>query len=115
MCKSLLTDEQWQVILKFLRQHPKVSVGRQRNCRSFVEAVLWVLRSGSQWRLLPPEKGQWNSVFKGFSRWSEHGVWAGLFTRVSQDADLQRILIDATIVRTHACDAGIPKNNITTR
>lgn len=109
MCKSLLTDEQWKVILEFLQHHPKVSVGRRRDCRAFVEAVLWVLRSGSQWRLLPAEKGRWNSVFKRFSRWSEHGVWTDLFAHVSQDADLQHIMIDATIVRAHACAAGMPK------
>lgn len=109
MCKSLLTDEQWKVILEFLQQHPRVSVGRRRDCRAFVEAVLWVLRSGSQWRLLPTEKGRWNSVFKRFSRWSEHGVWTDLFAHVSQDADLQHVMIDATIVRAHACAAGMPK------
>ena len=115
MCKFLLTDEQWQVILQFLRQHPKVSVGRQRDCRCFVEAVLWILRSGSQWRLLPLEKGRWNSVFKRFSRWSENGVWADLFSYVSQDADLQHIMIGTTVVRAHACAAGMPKKSATGR
>lgn len=115
MCKSVLTDEQWQVIFQFLRLHPKVSVGRQRDCRRFVEAVLWILRSGSQWRLLPPEKGPWNSVFKRFSRWTKNGVWADLFAHVSQDADLQHILIDTTMVRAHACAAGMPKKTATSR
>jgi transposase len=39
--------------------------------RMFVEAVLWIVRTGSPWRDLPKVFGEWNSVVRRFSRWSE--------------------------------------------
>lgn len=66
-----LTDEQWVKIRDFLREDPNVYVGNETDCRSFVEAVKWMSRRGSQWRLLPTEYGKWNTVYKRFGRWCE--------------------------------------------
>ena len=46
MNRIKLTDKQWETIRDYLRSHPRVYVGDERGCRQFVEAVLWVLRSG---------------------------------------------------------------------
>lgn len=104
-----MTDEQWSFIEAVLHAHPRVYVGDPSTCRQFVEAVLWILRSGSQWRSLPTQYGQWNSVFKRYSRWVEAGVWDALFAAAQVDADLQEGFIDSTIVRAHACAAGAKK------
>ena len=109
-----LSDEQWQKILTVLKSfHPQIRLGAGRDCRRFLEAVLWITRSGSQWRLLPKKYGNWNAVFKRFSRWSELGVFKKLFENFSQDRDLEYLLIDSTIVRSHACSAGAKKNTAT--
>ena len=107
--RSQLSDEEWLTILTYLRQHPKVRVGSQRKCRRFVEAVLWLLRTGAQWRELPPLHGKWNSVFKRFNRWSQRGVWEGLLEFVQEGDELRLALMDSTIVRAHACAAGAAK------
>ncbi len=109
--KVKLTDKEWQKILPVLKScAPEIRLGAGRDARRFLEAVLWILRSGAQWRLLPKEYGNWNSVYKRFARWSEAGVFEKLFEHFSADRDLEYLLIDSTIVRSHACSAGAQKN-----
>jgi transposase len=106
MERATLTDAQWTTILPVLLAHPRLYVGAHETCRRFLDAVLWILRSGAQWRFLPPSVGRWNSVFKRFSRWCKQGVWTALREAVGSDRDLQHLLIDSTIVRAHPCAAG---------
>lgn len=104
-----LRDDQWEKILPFLRDHPRVYVGEVDTCRRFVEASLWWLRTGAQYRELPSERGKWNSVYKRFARWSNRGVWQDMFNYFNDDADLENVLVDSTVVRAHACAAGAPQ------
>jgi transposase len=69
--------------------------------RLFVEAVLWIARTGSPWRDLPPLFGQWNSVFRRFRDWVKAGVFERLFEAVSGDPDLEYAMVDGTIVKVH--------------
>ncbi|MDQ4122237.1 MAG: transposase, partial [Acidobacteriota bacterium] len=82
--KVKLTDREWQKILPVLKScAPEIRLGAGRDARRFLEAVLWILRSGAQWRLLPKEYGNWNTVYKRFARWSEAGVFEKLFEHFS--------------------------------
>ena len=96
----------WSKIKDFLHKHPNAYVGKEEKCRQFVEAVLWITRSGGQWRLLPAEYGNWNSVFKRFSRWSNQKIWDDMHRHFADDPDMEYLIIDSTIVRAHACAAG---------
>ncbi len=100
-----LTDEQLEKILPVLRTFPDIRLGLPRQIRLFLEAVLWMTRTGAQWRNLPKEYGNWNTVYKRFARWSKLGVFEKLFEHLSSDRDLEYLLIDSTIVRAHACAA----------
>ncbi len=71
---SDLTDEQWQLIRALL---PKASkVGRPRvERRWIVNAILYLNRTGCQWRALPSDFPKWKTVYTVFWRWRKAGVW----------------------------------------
>ena len=77
-----------------------------RDNRLFVDAVLWIARTGSPWRDLPPELGAWNSTWRRFDRWARAGVWERLLAALAEDPDFECVIIDATIVRAHQHAAG---------
>lgn len=71
----LLRDDQWVRIEPFLHGKEGDRGRTGADNRLFVEAVLWMARTGAPWRDLPPAFGPWNSVFRRFSRWADKGVW----------------------------------------
>jgi putative transposase len=74
--------------------------------RLFVDAVLWIARAGAPWRDLPPQLGNWNSVFQRFRRWAKKGVWERIFNALLDNPDFEYLIIDSTIVRAHQHAAG---------
>jgi transposase len=101
-----LTDVQWKRIEGLMsgKQGDRGRTGEDN--RLFVDAVLWILRTGAPWRDLPPEFGNWNSVYVRFRRWARKGIWESLFKRLADDPDFEVIMIDATIIRAHQHAAG---------
>jgi transposase len=53
-----ISDEEWQTIHPILAVHQHVRIVSEAECRAFLVAVLWILRSGAPWRLLPAKHGQ---------------------------------------------------------
>lgn len=98
-------------IVEFLRACPGLYVGQEAACRRFIEGVLWIARSGSQWRLLPEKYGFWNSVYKRFARWSDKDIWHKLHQHFANDPDMEHLILDSTIVRAHTCAAGASKTH----
>lgn len=107
--EQFLREDQFERVYALLRGERKIHTKQRERERRFLEAVYWVGRSGAQWRFLPSGYGAWNSVYKRFARWDDLGVWERLFEQVADDPDLQSVMIDATVVRAHACAAGAPQ------
>jgi transposase len=102
-------DDQWERLAHLLPGKPGDRGRTAADNRLFVEAVLWMARSGAPWRDLPETFGPWNSVYKRFARWQERGVWQRVFDALAGDADFEEVCIDRTVIRVHQHAAGAPK------
>lgn len=71
--RLVLSDGQWDRISGHIIGDDRTRGSSRRDNRMFVEAVLWIVRTGSPWRDLPEVFGSWNSMFRRFSRWSRKG------------------------------------------
>ncbi len=110
-----LTTEQWRKIAP-LCAGKKSDVGRTaQNNRLFINAVLFIARSGSAWRDLPERFGNWNSVYQRFNRWAKRGRWEAIFqtSRQNDAPDLDWVMIDSTSIRVHQQAAGQKKKTPT--
>jgi transposase len=104
--RSLLTDGQWKRVAALV-PGKKGDPGRTgEDNRLFVEAVLWIVRTGAPWRDLPEAFGKWFSVWKRFRRWALNGAFERIFEALSQDPDFEYALIDGTIVKVHRHGTG---------
>jgi len=104
--RHTLRNDQWERIKDALpgkKSDPGRTAG---NNRKFIEAVMWIGRTGAPWRDLPPERGNRANAHKRFMRWSRKGVWQMIFNTLAVDADTEWLMMDSTIVRAHQHAAG---------
>lgn len=101
MTRLFLTDYQWTLMEPHCLGKPSDPGRSGTNNRMFLEAVLWIARTGSPWRDLPALFGKWNTVFKRYHDWVEADVFQRIFDSVSGDPDMEFAMIDATIVKVH--------------
>jgi putative transposase len=105
MRRYAIRDDQWERIEPLL-PGKKADPGRTAaDNRLFINAVIWIGRTGAPWRDLPERFGNWNSVFQRYNRWSKKGVWEHVFETL-QEPDLEWMMVDSTTVRAHQCAAG---------
>ena len=105
MRRHEITDDQWERI-KDLLPGKAGDAGVTTDNRLFVNALFWIAETGAPWRDLPERFGKWNSVFQRFNRWSQKGVWQTIMEALSDEADLEWLLIDSTVIRAHPHAAG---------
>ena len=103
-----LSDAQW-AILEPLVPSPKPG-GRPalHPRRELVNAMLYVLRSGGAWRLLPHEFPPWQTVYHYFRLWRDDGTWERINTalrervrvRAGRQAQPSAAIIDSQSIKT---------------
>lgn len=106
MQRHALRDDQWERIKDALPGKPGDRGRSSPDNRLFIEAVMWIGKTGAPWRDLPASYGKWSSVHKRFMRWSQKGVWQMIFNTLAAQADTEWLMIDSTIVRAHQHAAG---------
>jgi transposase len=104
--RTVLSDVQWERIAPVVPGKDGDPGRSGTDNRLFVEAVLWVARTGAPWRDLPSGFGNWNSVFRRFRRWAQKGVFDSIFEALSGDPDFEYVMIDGTIIRVHQHGSG---------
>jgi len=112
MARKILRDDQWDRMKDLLPGTLSDCGVTAKDNRLFVEAVLWIARTGSPWRDLPKCFGHWHRVYVRYNRWSKKGIWSKLFETLSDDQDLESLMVDGSIVRVH--QHGAPKKQNTT-
>lgn len=101
MDRFALSDAQWAKMEPCCLGKPGDPGRSGCDNRRFVEAVLWIVRTGSPWRDLPAHFGNWSTAFTRFRDWVRADVWARLFEAVSDEPDMEYAMVDATIVKVH--------------
>ena len=106
-----ISDRMWNQIGSYLPGR-KGSKGREaKDNRLFINAVLWILRTGAPWRDLPPDYGDWKNTHRRFCRWRDRNVWQRLLEQVVDDPDFEWLMIDASHVKVHPHAAGAKGGN----
>ena len=103
--RHALTDEQWDRIRDLVPGKDGDTGRSGKNNRLFIDAVLYVLKTGIPWRDLPERFGNWNSVWRRFDRWSENGTWKKVVKKLSE-LDLEELQIDSTSIKVNIAAIG---------
>jgi transposase len=101
MIRLCLSDVQWAKMEPHCLGKKRDPGRTGSDGRLFIEAVLWIARTGGPWRDLPELFGNWNTVFKRFRHWVKADVFQKIFDAVSDDPDMDYVMIDGSIVRVH--------------
>ncbi|ALW83747.1 hypothetical protein AUC43_18170 [Hymenobacter sedentarius] len=113
--RTLLTDSMWAELSPLLPGQANCRGTTARDTRGFVEAVLWLGRTGVGWRDLPPHLGHWHRVYVRFARWRDSGVWERVanwliaHNRRIPHARQRQVQLDSTSIRVHQHAAGAAK------
>jgi len=106
-----ISDKVWALLAPHLpgRQGGWGAVAKDN--RLFINAVFWILRTGSPWRDLPPDYGSWKNTHRRFCRWRDSGIWEALLERLVEEPDYEWLMIDASHVKVHPHASGAKGGN----
>ena len=106
-----ISDRAWKLLEPHLPGRRGAWGRVAKDNRQFINAVVWILRTGAPWRDLPPDYGDWKNTHRRFCRWRDSGVWEKLFNLFVQDPDFEWLMIDASYIKVHPHAAGAKGGN----
>ena len=101
-----LRDDQWERLRELIPGGLAGERGPRCDNRRFVDALLWMARSGRRRRDLPGRFGRHEAVKRHYYRWIERGALDKFLSALTTEADLEWLMINSTIVRAHQHAAG---------
>ena len=75
---SSLTQKEWEMVKALLPKSGKLGRPPRYRQREMLDAILYVVRSGCTWRMMPKEFPHWRLVYYYFAKWQALGVWRKL-------------------------------------
>jgi transposase len=103
MRRHELTDKQWKKIEPLIHRYGRKSSLGDRN---FINAIVYVLKTGTPWRDLPERFGNWKTIYNRFANWAKAGHFERIFKELQFELDDTGSLVDATIARAHQDASG---------
>ena len=109
MYPSDLNDKQWSRIEHFFkRPDPRGSKGIHKK-RSIVNGILYLTKSGCQWRMLPKDYPPWETVYDHFRNWCRRGIWEKVLDELNKEVRIKAGrsakpsygIIDSQSIKTH--------------
>ena len=111
-----LTDEQWLKISSFYPEASRRGRPRTQDFREITNAILYLIRAGCAWRLLPHDFPKWQTVYYYFRRWQKEGIWqkihdvlrAEVRVKAGRNVEPSAAIADTQSIRTghHGIDKG---------
>lgn len=81
--KTDLSDAEWDLIKKDFEPASKRGNGHKHSKKSIVNAILYIVKGGIQWRMMPNNLPPWQTVYDHFSKWNKCGVWEKCLYRLT--------------------------------
>jgi transposase len=76
MSRIVLNDDLWGQLQEIMKSKGCKS---SKNNRNVMEAILWKIRTGAQWREVPADLCPWKTAYNRFNRWAQKGLWNDFF------------------------------------
>jgi putative transposase len=107
---SDLTDAEWEILAPFIPEVSEEATVPTVSRREIVNGILYVLRSGCPWRLLPNDLPAWGTVYYYFRVWRIAGIWDQALEALRQqkrqkqgrDQEPSAAVIDSQSIKTSA-------------
>src|SRR5215472_7892877 len=102
---SDLTDAQWAILEPLIPPPAEEAPNLTYERRELVNAILYVLRSGCPWRLLPHDFPAWGTVYWYFQRWRREGIWDQIVHTLrmqGRNPEPSAAVIDSQSIKTSA-------------
>ena len=106
-----ISDRIWAILGPLLPGRAGNWGGVAADNRRFINAVMWILRTGAPWRDLPEDYGDWKNTHRRFCRWRDKGHWEKLLETLMDDPDFEWLMIDASHVKIHPHASGAKGGN----
>jgi putative transposase len=75
MYPSDLSNTEWEILFPYLEPKDRRGSSAFHEKKTIVNAILYVLKGGIEWRMLPSEFPPWQTVYYHFRIWKQRGVW----------------------------------------